>query len=111
MKIIILKNSSMDSAQYAGRRFRTEAEARAAIREGLYPDMYAVRDATPEETKIERNKRQQAKRASPEAKAKEAQASRRRYWKKQGVCVDPEQRECCDDCSYCAKKIAKHALA
>lgn len=110
MKIITLKNSSMDSAQHAGKRFRTEVEARDAIREGLYASLYEVRDRTPQEVKTERNRRQQAKRASPEAKAKEAQASRRSYWKKNMGFGNLNDNHDPNLCSVCTKLKAQHDL-
>jgi len=62
-----------------------------------------------EPPKVYRNKLQRARRASPEAKAKAARASRKSYWKRQGAFVERigTPQEC--NCSLCAK--AKAALA
>lgn len=62
-----------------------------------------------ESPKVYRNKLQQRRRASPEAKAKEARASRKTYWKRQGAFVDQigTPQEC--ECGLCLK--AKAALA
>lgn len=56
-----------------------------------------------------RNRLQRARRATPEAKAKEALASRKSYWKKQGAFVNAigTKGEC--GCSLCSK--AKAALS
>lgn len=57
--------------------------------------------------KEQRNEKQRARRASPEAKAKEAQASRRSYWKKmEGIGAS----HLSTGCSVCREMNEKHDL-
>lgn len=76
------------------------AEARRAARNAARRGGFAYRVVPPEAPKERRNRLQRAKRASPEAKAKEARATRRSYWRRKG----DWRPECCGSCRELTEK-------